>query len=147
MASVRSAHKSCLVAEQGSLKPHNLVSQTLNFVQFRSFFGNCSQQLHNYLSSHLDLNQSEICPTSLETLKLIIDRPTRFPDNFSIRLKALNNNGGFYLSSPICCCAQPQTSKPILLWKSCNIETFINLILGLKQLMQKRKICIDTLIY
>ena len=147
MASVRSAHKSCLVAEQGSLKPHNLVSQTLNFVQFRSFFW----QLHNYLSSHLDLNQSEICPTSLETLKLrrvsIIDRPTRFPDNFFIHLKPLNNNGGFYLSSPICCCAQPQTSKPILLWKSCNIETFINLILGLKQLMQKRKICIDTLIY
>lgn len=38
MASVRSAHKSCLVLEQGSLKPHNLVSQTLNFVQEKPFF-------------------------------------------------------------------------------------------------------------
>ena len=45
MASVRSAHKSCLVAEQGSLKPHNLVSQTLNSAQEKPFFGSANVKL------------------------------------------------------------------------------------------------------
>ena len=47
----------------------------------------------------------------------------------------------FYLSSTVVVLGPPQTSKPILLllWKSCNIKTFINLIWGFKQLVQKRK--------
>ena len=86
-------------------------------------------------SSHLAVSQSGMSDESLTSAaeKYVNNkRPTRFTDKFFIHLIALNNSDGFYLSSRIHCCAPPQTSKPILLllWKSCNIKTFINLIWG-----------------